>query len=110
MNSLVELHDDIDEKIPTFILRNDMNEKVGVAKINDELEFNKITIEIDKKYRGNGYGKELFDMAIDIYKERYGNGCIKFKSSDMRFCKIINDKGAYKISNENGIMGYALKL
>lgn len=98
---------DIDKYILT-----DNEEIIGIGTINNNIDKNKISIMVDKKYRGNGYGKILFEEALKEYIKQYGIDSLTFEVSNhnTRFINILLQCGSIQIDNTNGMIEYVLPL
>lgn len=100
-----------DESIDKYLFIDEQKNIIGISIINDSLNFNKIRINILDEYRGNGYGKLLFQKTLVEYKEKYSNKELFFKVQNKNIFNIILHKqGAVNIDNDNGILEYILPL
>ena len=93
-----------DESIDKYLLIDEQKNIIGISTINDSLNFNKIRINILDDYRGNGYGKLLFQKTLDEYKNKYNDKVLFFKVHNKNLFNIIlNKQGAVNIDNDDGI-------
>lgn len=100
-----------DESIDKYLLIDEQKNIIGISTINDSLNFNKIRINILDDYRGNGYGKLLFQKTLDEYKNKYNDKELFFKVHNKNLFNIIlNKQGAVNINNDDGILEYILPL
>lgn len=100
-----------DESIDKYLLIDEQKNIIGISTINDSLNFNKIRINILDDYRGNGYGKLLFQKTLDEYKSKYNDKELFFKVQNKNLFNIIlNKQGAVNIDNDDGILEYILPL
>lgn len=90
---------------------NEKNLIVGKGFLNNNVPVNKITIEINEKHRGNGYGKELLKEMIREYKKTSNEQQLKFEVYEQnRITNIIEDFGGLNKSKEDGISTYILPI
>ena len=100
-----------DESIDKYLLIYEQKNIIGISTINNSLNFNKIRINIIDDYRGNGYGKLLFQKTLDEYKNKYNDKELYFKVQNKNLFNIILYKqGAVNINNDDGILEYILPL
>ena len=90
-----------------YILRND-EIIIGYGKINTDVN-NKVEIFILPEYRGNGYGKQLFDNLIKTINNL---NCIMitFENNNVIAKRIIESFGGKQESLTAGIVRYILPL
>lgn len=77
----------------------------GSFKIEYLINDIKLDIFVNEEHRGNGYGKLIFNSAINYLKEKgYSKINAKLKHSDYIMNRIITNYGAHKVyRNENEI-------
>ncbi len=99
------------EEIDKYVL-TDNKEVIGIGTINNNNDKNKINIMIDERYRGNGYGKILFQKISREYINQYGIENLKFEISkyNTRFINILLQSGGIQIDNTNDVLLYVLPL
>lgn len=100
-----------DESMDKYLLIDQNKNIVGLSTIDDALEFNKIKINIIEEYRGNGYGKLLFNKTLEEYKKKYNDKELIFKIHNQNlFNNILYKFGAVNIDNDDGILEFILPL
>jgi len=83
---------------------------IGYGVINQDVR-NMITIYILEEYRGNGYGKILFDMILEKikglgHKEIY----LTFDKNNIMMKKIVLAKSGLEISIDNDKVTYVMPI
>lgn len=100
-----------DENIYKYLFVNKDKNIIGIATIDDRLDYNKIKINILDEYRGFGYGKALFQLSIEEYKKSHSDKRLIFKVDGNNIFNIILYKfGGVNVDNDNGILEYVLPL
>ena len=103
-----EIYNDSCDK---YIFVNDKKDILGIATIDNSVKVNKIKISILDEYRGNGYGKMLFQKLIEEYKSNYNDINLRFEVNDEnRINSILYRFGGINISNNNGKLLYILPV
>jgi len=83
---------------------------IGYGKVTDNYN-NRIEIYIEQDYRGNGYGKILFEKMIDVIKNLNLNDVhITSPKQNIQMKKIITDFGGKQVSIDDEIVQYILPL
>lgn len=100
-----------EKNIDKYVLVNEKEIILGIAKINEKLDINKLQIDIFDEYSGNGYGKFLFRELLKEYEINYGKKDLRFEiNSENRFGCILNKFGGINVSNNNGNLVYILPM
>lgn len=81
---------------------------IGYGKINADIN-NKISLSILPEYRGNGYGKQLFNYLIKTIHD-VSSILITFENDNVIAKRIIENGGGKQVSLTNGIVQYVLPL
>lgn len=94
-----------------YLFVNENEQIVGTATIDGTVEKNKIKIDVLTKYQGNGYGKKIFEKALEEYKNQYSDTELRFEIENQSKAKgILHKFGSINIANQNGKMVYILPL
>ena len=99
------------QNIDKYLLVNSKKNIVGIASINDKLNYNKINIDVLQEYRGNGYGKFMFSEIVKEYKKNYNSNRLEFRiNSNSLINNILYKSGAINIANNDGITVFVLPV
>jgi len=93
---------DINEDIEEIYLCSNNNENIGYGYFLN----NSIYIYINPEYRGNGYGKELFNNLLSKTNQELN---FKVETTNIPMIKILVDNNAILVSTRDGIENYILK-
>lgn len=102
-----------DGKLEKYILMDtkENDNIIGIATINDEVETNKISVNILENYRSNGYGKLMFQKILREYKANYIADELRFEVNEQNeFNNILHKFGSINIANKNGTLVHILPL
>lgn len=91
---------------------SDNEETIGTAIIDKNALYNKIEININKDYRGYGYGKILFIQMLNKYIELYGYENLRFEVEyeNITLKRILSKNGALQIDNNDGVLVFMISL
>lgn len=99
------------EKVDKYIYVNSDRDILGLITIDNSRECNKIKINVMDEFQGNGYGKIIFQKALDEYKMKYTDKNLRFEVNDeSRLNNILCEFGGVNIANNNGTLVYVLPL
>ncbi len=83
---------------------------IGYGVINKDVK-NMITVYILEEYRGNGYGKILFEMLLEKIKEMgHKEIYLTFDKNNIMMKKIVIAKNGLEISNDNDKVTYVIPV
>ena len=83
---------------------------IGYGVINQDIR-NMITIYILEEYRGNGYGKILFELIIEKIKELgYKEIFLTFDKNNIMMKKIVVAKSGLEISIDNDKVTFVIPV
>ena len=86
------------------------NTVIGYGVINQDIR-NMVTIYILEEYRGNGYGKVLFEMILEKIKELgYKEIYLTFDKNNIMMKKIIVAKRGLEISIDSDKVTYVIPV
>lgn len=93
-----------------FVLRLD-GKTIGCGQIDVKSKDNKISLFIIEKYRGNGYGKQLFKNLLKEYK-KLGNKDVEIivSKDNIRMNKIIVDNNGVIIDQQENTIRYIVPI
>ncbi len=85
---------------------------IAIAVLDYSVAVNNICIEVKNEYRGNGYGKEIFKVALQEYINNFGYKNLHFtaKCSNHRFINILLQNNAIQCKFENNMVEFILPL
>lgn len=99
------------ENLQQYLLVNEKEQVLGKAVIDEKAEKNKIKVNVSKEYQGNGYGKRIFEQALEEYKTKYNDIELRFEIENQSRAKgILQKLGSINIANQNGTLVYILPL
>lgn len=100
------------ENVDKFLMISDNEETIGTAIIDKNALYNKIEININKDYRGYGYGKILFIQMLNKYIELYGYENLRFEVEyeNITLKRILSKNGALQIDNNDGGLVFMISL
>ncbi len=100
------------ENVDKFLMISDNEETIGTAIIDKNALYNKIEININKDYRGYGYGKILFIQMLNKYIELYGYENLRFEVEyeNITLKRILSKNGALQIDNNDGVLVFMISL
>ena len=100
-----------EENVDKYLFVDENKNIIGISIINDNLEYNKIKINILEDYRSSGNGKDLFQKTVNEYKNKYNQEKLYFKVDNQNLINnILHKAGAVSIGNKEGIVKFVLPL
>ena len=89
-----------------YILKN-KSERIGYGIISSTIEY----LFIDKKFRGNGYGKSLFNSLLDKLAQKGIHEIeVVFPKNNVIVNRIVEKTNCMQIAMNNGVATYAIIL
>ena len=83
---------------------------IGYGVINNDIN-NMVTIYILEKYRGNGYGKILFEQMLEKIKELgHKEIFLTFEKKNVKMKRIVSAKRALEISIDGNKITYVVPI